>query len=564
MAICGIDLGTTHSLIAVFENAQPRLLPNALGDVLTPSVVSLDEHGELLVGRPAADRLLTHADRSVADFKRLMGTEHVTRLDGRPFRPEELSALVLRALKADAEASLGMPVSEAIISVPAYFNDVQRKATLDAGRLAGLKVERLVNEPTAAALAYGLGLETDGKFLVFDLGGGTFDVSILDKYDGVMEIRATAGDTRLGGNDFTAVIEGLLAERHKLVVKSLAPTALAQLRRAAEALKRALTRDAEAGYAFDIGGTRHEGSLARAVFEREAQTLLRRLRAPVERAIGDATLAPADLDAVVLVGGATRMPMVRSLVARLFGRLPLAHVDPDTTVALGAAVQAGLKARDAALEDTVMTDVCPFTLGIASVEDLGDANQLIVTPIIERNAVVPISRSKSFQTIHHNQTAIDIDVYQGEHLRPADNVHLGSFKIAVPRAPAGKESVEVRFTYDINGALEVEAKVRTTGTVSTKIFRNATRLSEAELEQRFQALAAIKLPPREQAENRALLARAERVYAELRGERRQIVIELIRQFSSAIERQQARDVAEQRRQLAEALDDLERSSLPDA
>lgn len=564
MSLVGIDLGTTHSLVAVFEDSKPRLIANGLGDVLTPSAVSVDADGStILVGHAAADRLLTHPDRTVADFKRLMGTNHVTTLAKRPFRPEELSALVLRQLKADVEAHLGHPITDAVISVPAYFNDVQRKATLDAGRLAGLTVERLVNEPTAAALAYGLGLEKDGKFLVFDLGGGTFDVSILDKYEGVMEIRATAGDTRLGGNDFTAVIEAILDDKHRVGLATLSPTDRAHARRASEALKVALTRETEARYAVPLNAGTLQGTLPRAVFEREAQTLLRRLRAPVERAISDSTLDPSQLDAVVLVGGATRMPMVRSLVARLFGRLPLVTVDPDTTVALGAAVQAGLKARNAALEDTVMTDVCPFTLGISSIDEMGGARELIVTPIIERNAIVPISRSKTFQTVNDNQTAIHVEVFQGEHLRPADNVTLGAFDVKLPRGPAGKESVDVRFTYDINGALEVEAMVVSTKARSTKIFRNSARMDEAELERRFKSLAELKLPPREQQENRALLARAERVYAELRGDRREVVLDMIRRFATAIEDQHNRDVPGERAALAAVLDQFEKSPFLD-
>ena len=294
-----------------------------------------------------------------------MGTAQETRLGPRSFRPEELSALVLRSLKSDAEAALGGSIEEAIISVPAYFNDHQRKATLDAGRLAGLTVNRLVNEPTAAALAYGLAERTDGQFLVFDLGGGTFDVSIIDKFDGVMEVRATTGDTRLGGNDFTEIVEGLIARAHDIPARALAPADAARLRREAERVKIALTADAEVAYEATIGERCARGVLSRSVLEAEAATLLRRLRAPMERAIADARLDPVALDAVVLVGGATRMPMIRSLVARLFGRMPLIHLDPDTTVALGAAVQVGLHRRAAALEDVVMTDVSPFTLGIA-------------------------------------------------------------------------------------------------------------------------------------------------------------------------------------------------------
>lgn len=560
MATLGIDLGTTNSLIAVLEPSGPRLIKNALSHVLTPSAVSVAEDGTILVGAAASERLLTHPDRTVASFKRFMGSGQVTKLHNLSFRPEELSALVLRSLKADAEADLGEPVSEAVISVPAYFNDHQRKATLDAGRLAGLKVERLVNEPTAAALAYGFGEVSEGKFLVFDLGGGTFDVSILEKYEGVMEIHATTGDTQLGGNDFTHVIEGMIARTAKIELKSLDAAGRARLNREAESVKLGLTSANEAQYSVSSGGKMLSGAIARVAFEQECAHLLRRLRAPVERAIVDARLEPQQFDAVVLVGGATRMPMVRSLVARMFGRLPLIHVDPDTTVALGAAIQAGLHKRDAALKDIVMTDVCPYTLGVAAVEDArSDRRALYVTPIIERNAVVPISRSKRLVTVEDGQKAISIDVYQGENLRPENNIHLGSLLIDVPRGPTGSEGVDVRFTYDINGALQVEVTVVSTGRISSKIFSNSLGLTEEELKARFAAIEAIKLHPREHVANKALIARAERLYAEQLSEGREIIRQMIIKFEDEIADQRLRDPEAVRNAFAKALDSFERS-----
>ncbi len=559
MALCGIDLGTTNSLIGVFGEDGPRLIPNAHGEVLTPSVVGVGDDGTMLVGKAAKERLLTHPDRTIASFKRLMGTAESHKLAKFSFRPEELSALVLRSLKEDAEANLGHPVKEAIISVPAYFNDHQRKATLDAGRIAGLKVERLVNEPTAAALAYGLGEHKEGRFLIFDLGGGTFDVSLLDKYEGVMEVRATAGDTALGGNDFTRAIEDIVLRQAGAQWKDLGRTDQARLRRQAEELKIALTGGHDASYTWPGGSGAIGGHVSRADFEAECAPLLRRLRSPIERTIGDAGLSKHELDAVIMVGGATRMPMIRSLVARLFGKLPLATVDPDTTVALGAAVQAGLKARAAALEDVVMTDVCPFTLGIRVNVPLPGVWEERVHPIIERNAIVPVSRSEAVLTLGHNQTYIQVDVYQGENIRPEHNVRLGSFKVPVPPAPAQQEKVDVRFTYDINGALEVTAKVLSTGVQHTRIFRNESGMSDEEIERRFAALASIKMPPREQAENKALIARAERIYAELRGTARMQLLALLNEFQAAISRQSERDFDGIRRQFSDALDQIERA-----
>jgi molecular chaperone HscC len=557
MALVGIDLGTTNSLIAVFGESGPTLIPNALGDVLTPSVIGIDDRDGILVGKAARERLLTHPDKTVASFKRFMGSRRATPLGRHHLQPEEMSALVLRELKADAENYLGVPLTEAVISVPAYFNDHQRKATLDAGRLAGLKVERLINEPTAAALAYGLYEVQEGKFLVFDLGGGTFDVSVLDKYEGVMEVRATAGDTHLGGDDFTATIERLIADRHDLGLQSLTANSYAKLHRAAEALKCALTTSDRAPYRIELDDGVLERELDRTTFEEASAPLLRRLRAPVERAISDALLKTDELDTVVLIGGATRMPMIRSLVARLFGRLPLVHIDPDRTVALGAAVQAALKARMASLEDMVMTDVCPYTLGVAAVDDAGSLDRKHVEPIIERNAVVPISRSKSFFTVQNRQKQIEFEIYQGENLRPEDNILLGSFKLRVPSNEAGAEGAEVRFTYDINGALEVQATALSTGVKETRCFRKATGLTEAELEQRFAALAHIKMHPRDQAENKFLIARAERLYEECRGEAREQLRDALLQFEQAIARQQIRDFTAMRSSFAAFLDSFE-------
>jgi len=556
--LIGIDLGTTNSAVAEWTDAGPRLIANALGENLTPSVVGLDDDNAILVGQGARNRLVTHPERTVASFKRWMGTTRETRLGrGHVFRPEELSAFVLKGLKADAESNLGCEVREAVISVPAYFNDVQRKATLDAARLAGLKVERLVNEPTAAALAYGLQTRKEGLFLVFDLGGGTFDVSLLDSYEGVMEVRSTAGDTFLGGDDFTRGLADTLAEQHRIVLDDLPRSDLARVLRACEAIKHALSSAQQTEYEILIGGKAITGRLDRSKFEEASRPLLQRIRAPLERAIHDSKKRLADIDAVVLVGGATRMPMIRSLVARLFTQLPLVQVDPDTVVALGAAVQAGLKERDAALEDVVMTDVCPFTLGTGVTQNARTRDEtVVVLPIIERNSPVPISRAQTLTTINDNQRSVRVTVYQGESLRPEGNILLGELDIAVPPAPAGKESIEVRFTYDINGALETEVTAKSTGRRERRIFRNASNLPQSEIEQRFAALAEIKIAPRDQAANRALLSRAEALYEELLAEDREHLSRLIASFEHDIGR--GHEIERARSEFAAALDKLER------
>ncbi len=541
--IYGIDLGTTHSLIALFEENGPTLAPNVHGELLTPSVIGLADDGTMLVGQAAKDRLSTHPKKTVASFKRFMGTGHQILLDKMALRPEEASAFVLRSLKADAEAHFKDVVTDVVISVPAYFNEHQRKATINAGKLAGLNVRRVINEPTAAALAYGLGDFAEGKFLVFDLGGGTFDVSILDKYEGVMEVRATTGDTHLGGNDFTELLEGLVLGRHSLTFDALAPQELGALTHVCERLKIALGSSGEANYSIVVGGKPHEGSISRQEFEQAAETLLRRLRRPLERAIADARVSVSDLTAIILVGGATRMPMVRSLVARLFGRLPLGSINPDTAIALGSAIQGGLIARDAALEDVVMTDVSPYTLGVAVV-DPSDVGRSMMDPLIQRNSMVPISRAKIFATVRDNQSHVDLKIYQGENLRPHENIFVGELRVSVPPNKAGAEGIDTRFTYDVNGALEVEAKVISTGVVGRALFNNELGLSEDELNRRFAALSAIKLHPRDQLPNQMLIARAERLYAEHLGEAREFIRIRLLQFVTDLENSRTNGEAE--------------------
>ncbi len=560
MAIIGIDLGTTNSLVSVWSAKGSQLIKNPLDAELTPSVVGIDDDGTILIGQVAAERLITHNTLTVGDFKRLMGTDRPVTLGTQEFRPEELSSLVLRALKEDAENNLGCLIEEAIISVPAYFNDIQRKAVMHAGRLAGLKVERLVNEPTAAALAYGMNEVEEGQFLVFDLGGGTFDVSILEKYENVMEVRASAGDNYLGGNDFRDIIVSLIAQQHSFILSELEAQDYNHLQRVAEGLKIKLSTSHESHYQIHVANHAYEGKLSREAFEKASEGLLRTLRAPLERAISDATISPDEIENIVLVGGATRMPMIRKLVTRLFGKLPLCHLDPETLVGLGAAVQAGLKERNHALEDIVMTDVCPYTLGTDVLDHMSTTgHDMVMSPIIERNAIVPISRSHIYTTSYDGQDKVRISIFQGENLRPENNILLGSLDLEVPKGSAGEEEVEVRFTYDVNGALEVEAHSLSLNKVERKILSNDVALVESELEKRFLALQDIKLHPRERAENKALLARGERIYAESLGSKREYVLGLLQQFEARIADQRSRNLVQERVALAHLLDLMDRS-----
>jgi molecular chaperone HscC len=566
--IIGIDLGTTNSLAAVWRDGRAELVPNALGEVLTPSCVSLDADGSVLVGRAARERLQTHPDRSAALFKRYMGSQKTLRLGKREFRPEELSALILKSLKADAEALLGEPVTEAVITVPAYFSDAQRKATRAAGQIAGLKVERLLNEPTAAALAYGIhqrGAET--RFLVFDLGGGTFDVSILELFEGVMEVRASAGDNFLGGEDFVQALVEQFMQRLNLPDRLRKDTIFMQrLAAEAEGAKRALSVQPQATMRVVQGNDEHVLEIDEAVLEQACAPLLKRLRAPVERALRDANLRSSQLDNIVLAGGATRMPLVRKLVTTMFGRFPAVDLNPDEVVALGAAVQAGLKAKDAALDEVVMTDVAPYSLGVAVSVRLDEqaVSNGHFDPLIERNSPVPISRVKTYVPMQDRQTEIELQIYQGEARMVRDNIHLGSLSIALPRLPANECAVDVRFTYDVNGLLQVEATVqKTQHTESLLIEGNPGLLTEAQIAEKLQSLAELKIHPRDRMENRTLLARAERLYEQCRGEQREWLGAQILRFERLLATQEDRTIAPGRREFETLLDQLERHTMLD-
>jgi len=562
--IFGIDLGTTNSLITCLEDGVARAIPNVLGQRLTPSVVSVDNDGTVLVGQTARERMLTHPTRTAAAFKRLMGSHQDLKLGERTFKPEELSALVLRSLKADVHAALGVTVEDVVISVPAYFNDQQRKATRLAGELADVNVRRLVNEPTAAALFHGIhDRDADSKFLVFDLGGGTFDVSILERFSGVMEVRATGGDSFLGGDDFTATMVQLLCRRAGISERKR-DAEMAGLRFSAETAKRQLTTESTARVLLPHALQADELTVTQEEFEKACQPLLDRLRAPVERALRDARLRAADLDEIVLVGGAMRMPMVRRLAAQLFGRLPARHHDPDQTVALGTAVCAGLVARDAAFEEMVLTDVCPHSLGTRVSEDDGRGGTIgdIFLPIIERNTIVPASRVRSVCTLRDNQTLLRVDVYQGESRLCSENMNLGHIELPIPAHKAGEVSANIRFTYDVNGILDVDVDIEKAGISRNIVIKKlAGDVLDADVARRRQELAALKVHPRDQEENRALLERANRLYQQLLGDEREQVGRWLNQFMGTLERQDPHSILAARPAFSSALDSMERGEV---
>lgn len=558
----GIDLGTTNSLVSCYGEDGPRIIPNRLGENLTPSVVSIDEEGTVYVGKTAKERGLIHPELTASLFKRSMGTDKEFCLGSRRFRAEELSSLVLRALKEDAEVFLDCEVTEAIVSVPAYFNDIQRKATKKAGELAGLHVERIINEPTAAAIAYGLHDRAEHtRFLIFDLGGGTFDVSILEKYGTIMEVRAIAGDNLIGGEDFTKVLYGMMLRRNGIKEEDLSQKERLRLMRQAEQCKLGFSESDESAMKFVVGETAYETGFSLKEYEENCQLLLAKIRKPIERSLKDANVRLADIDEIVLVGGATRLPVVRSFAARIFGRIPSADIDPDETVAIGAAIQCAMKERKEEVREIVLTEVCPFTLGTSvAMQRMGDMMEDgHFMPIIDRNTVIPVSRTETFYTASDQQRKITVEILQGESRLAKNNLLLGEITVPVPPRPMGEESIDVTYTYDINSILEVQVKVNSTG-ISKKVIiqKEDSQLTEEEAQQRMEALNYLKIHPRDQEANKLLLARGERLYEEATGDVRQEIDFLLSDFEAVLDKQDEARIQQGAEKLKEALDEVER------
>ncbi len=543
--VIGIDLGTTNSAVAHMTGDGPKIILNSLGGRLTPSVVGITEAGTVVVGAAAKELRVLHPERTASLFKRWMGTDRIVELAGKKFTPEELSSLVLRSLKADAEAYFQKPVHRAVISVPAYFNDQQRKATIAAGRLAGLTVERILNEPTAAAIAYGFqDAGTDKTILIYDLGGGTFDVSVVELFDGTLEVRASAGETSLGGEDFTRTMAARVLEKAGLGferAEATMPLVVARLIQQCEKAKCQLSTDSEAVVRWPDQsgelGKNPDVTVTRADLENWIEPILGRTALPIRRVMVDARLTRDQIQEVILVGGATRMPTVIARVREQFGHEPQCRLNPDEVVALGAAVQAGLVERNAAVEDLVVTDVSPFTLGIEVTKEFGtEFKDGFFDPIIDRNTVIPVSRVKTYTTLVPNQTSIHVKVYQGESRKTGENLFLGEFEVAgIPPGPRG-QMVEIRFTYDLNGVLEIEATISATKKKITHIItRHAKGMSEAAIREAVRAMEKLKAHPRDEAKNHYILVRADRVYKELSTDLRRYLSSLIDGFEAALE-----------------------------
>jgi molecular chaperone DnaK len=481
--VVGIDLGTTNSVVAVMEGGQPTVIANAEGSRTTPSVVAFTKTNERLVGQYARRQAIVNPTRTIASNKRYMGTDKTWQIDDKGWTPQEISAQILRKLVDDASSYLGEPVKQAVITVPAYYNDSQRQATKDAGKIAGLEVLRIVNEPTAAAFAYGLDKKEDQTILVFDLGGGTFDVTVLEMGDGVYEVKSTSGDTQLGGDDFDdAVMHWMFDEFKKQegIDLSSDKQAMQRLKEAAEKAKCELSTMTEASISLpfitaNADGPKHlELTLSRAKFNDITKSLVERCRGPVEQAMRDAKLSPAEIDEVVLVGGSTRIPAVQDLVKALTGKSPCQGVNPDEVVAVGAAIQAGVLAGE--VKDIVLLDVTPLSLGV---ETMGG----VMTKLIERNTTIPVKRSEVFSTAEANQTSVDIHILQGERTMAGDNKSLGTFRLeGIPPAPRGIPKIEVTFDIDANGIINVSAKDMATNKAQNITITSSTNLADDEIE----------------------------------------------------------------------------------
>ncbi|ELH2389614.1 molecular chaperone HscC [Salmonella enterica subsp. enterica serovar Infantis] len=543
----GIDLGTTNSLIAVWQDGAAQLIPNKFGEYLTPSIISMDENKQILVGKPAAARKTSHPDKTAALFKRAMGSNTHWHLGEESFNAPELSSLVLRSLKEDAEDYLQQPIKDVVISVPAYFSDEQRKHTRLAAELAGLNAVRLINEPTAAAMAYGLHTQQNSRSLVFDLGGGTFDVTVLEYATPIIEVHASAGDNYLGGEDFTHLLLDEVLKRWNLDKSALTDSDLAALYACVEAAKCA------SGSPLRMSWLYQERALESTFYDDELEALwlplLNRLRTPIEQALRDSRLKPEQIDSLVLVGGASQMPLVQRIAVRLFGKLPYQSYDPSTIVALGAATQAACRLRHEDVEEVILTDICPYSLGV-EVNRQGVPG--IFSPIIERNTTVPVSKVETYSTMHHEQDSICVRVYQGESHKVKNNILIDSFDVMLK--PNGHiQAIDIRFSYDINGLLEVDVLLEDGKSESRIISHNATSLTTQQIDASRERLLALKIYPRDMLINRTFKAQLEEQWSRALGDEREMLGEIITDFDAALLSNDMQRVDDVRRRACEYL-----------
>ena len=556
MAIIGIDLGTTNSLACIWRNGSPVLIKNSLGSTIPPSVVGVDDSNDIVVGDIAKERLITDPDKTASEFKRTLGTKRTYNVGANIFSSELLSSLVLKKIKEDAETFLGEEVTEAIISVPAYFDDCRRSATKQAAEISGLKVERLINEPSAAALAYMQkhGFE-DGTYMVIDFGGGTLDVSMIDSFDSIMEILAVAGNNQLGGKDFNEAIYHRFLDENLLDENLLTAEQKASIYKTAETCKIALSSVPMSIMSVNINDKNYTLTLDNNSLIKIAHEVFEKIGEPVRRVLRDSHMNVSEVKDVILVGGSCKMPTVAAYVERLTGRKPCTDIDPDTAICVGAGIFAGMKNRNVDFKDVILTDICPFSLG-TDVLDMRTREQ-IMDFIIQRNSMLPSSKTHEYFAASDNQTELRIVIYQGESIVPSNNIKLGELRLNCPPTPIHEFIASVRLTYDINGILVVDVTTSDKKTHSKVILSESNTMSEEELAKCKSQLDKLRLAPSGEEQYQLLIARAERIIEEtLSFERRQIT-EALLSYKSCLKNGNERDIRIFTKKFARFLDQIE-------
>lgn len=554
MAVIGIDLGTTNSLGTVFRDKTVEMIPNRFGSFLTPSVVSVLEDGSVIVGEIAKERLITHPECTVSSFKKEMGSDRKIELKNRKFLPEELSSFVIRSIIEDAERYLGEKVEEAVISVPAYFHDRQRVATKRAGMLAGIKVQRIINEPSAAALASYYDTKEEQIFLVFDFGGGTLDVSVVECFDTMVEILSVSGDNHLGGDNFNEIIAENFLKEHNISEKVISSTEKAVLVKQAEICKQELTSHDEAKMRVMLKGTVYQSIYTNERLMEESSSILSKIKKVLSHALRDGNLHIRDINQVVMVGGSSKMPLIQSYIQHLFRQAPLAADNCDEMIARGVGLVCGVKEREEQMKDYILTDICPFTLG-TNICNYADPEHPYMSPIVERNTTLPCSRVQRFCTACDNQTKIEMDILQGEHAYAEDNISLAKMSVRVPKNKKGEESVDVRFTYDINGILMADITVVSTGKKISKVISES--MDEKELQKRIKELEKLKIHPKDISENKYILEKMNVLYEEAPIHMREQIQGAIRYFEYLLNQQDPRSIRKYRKYLEGFITEVE-------
>lgn len=556
MAIIGIDLGTTNSLASVWKDGKCLLIPNRFGDYLTPSVVSIDEEGNFYTGKIARERLISHPKDTISLFKRTMGTKKTYTLAHKPYSSEELSSFILRQLVEDAQAFLKEPIEEAVISVPAYFNDHQRSATKNAGAFANIQVERLINEPSAAAL-YARNGQEDATFLVFDFGGGTLDISIVECFENVISILAVSGNNHLGGSDFDEIIARSFCDENTISYSALSQSDKAILLRQAEECKMSLSVQEKVIHTFTLCDTTYSYTIDNQKLIYLSASIFEGILEPIHKAMRDADVTTDDLQHIILVGGSSKMPIVRSFLEQETGLKIANDIEPDTIVASGIGIYTGIKSRKEDIKDIVLSDICPFTLGVA-VNNPNDEKHPLMHTIIERNSILPSSMEHSFLTVRDFQPEVNIRVYQGESMYCHKNLLLAEKRIKVKKAKRGEHPIQIRFTYDINGILDIDISDNAHEHIEKLLITSeATSLTKEEIEERLQELQKLKIHPREQERNKLLMAKIERLFEETIGSERDFIQSLGIRFENALATQQLRRIEKERLRIEEDIKSIE-------